>query len=296
VTVAATAPEQTNTGRIVTVFSPKGGVGRTTVACNLALALKLHLRRPSLKVALVDCSLPFGDVGVFLNLQPNRTLVDLLPHVAGLDADLLGEFLMRHAPSGVDVLLAPVRPEMAELVTADGLKRILAKLRETYDYVVVDTAPSFADTNLAVLDLSDQIVVPLLLDLSSIKNVRLFLEVAQSLGYAREKFQVILNRAASNTGISPKDVEERLGQSIALKIGSDEAQATLALNQGTPFVLQQKNGSLAKSVVELARLVDRTLAGAAKATPEGDAKPKEGDARKRGFSLPWRAKASAQTT
>ena len=195
-------------GRIVTVFSPKGGVGRTTIACNLAVALKQHSGRPDVRVALVDCGLPFGDVGVFLDLQPNRTLVDLLPHVAGLDeGDLIGEFMVRHATTGVEVLLAPTRPETAELVTADALKRVLAKLRENFDYVVVDTSPTFAETNLAVLDLSDRIVVPLTLDLTAVKNVRIFLEVAQALGYGRERFMLVLNRATSNSGINAKDVE-----------------------------------------------------------------------------------------
>ena len=125
-------------GKILTVVSPKGGVGRTTVATNLAVALKLSTQK---KVALVDGSLYFGDVGVMLNLLSNKSIVDIVEHVDELESDMLNDVMATHS-SGVKVLLAPPQPEMAELVTAEHMRRILVELSAHYDYVVVDTWPS----------------------------------------------------------------------------------------------------------------------------------------------------------
>ena len=286
---AVAEPEPQIDGRIVTLFSPKGGVGRTTLACNLAVALQ----QSGKTVAIVDCSLAFGDVGILLNIQPTKTIIDLLPHVASLDPDHLHELLL-HNPLGIDVLLAPISPEMAELVTADALKRILSKLRECYDYVIVDTAPSFDDNNLGVLDISDQILAPLTLEMPAIKNMRLFLEVAGVLGYSKEKIQLILNRSNSTGGIEPKEIEARLGRPIAAKIISDGKLTTLALNQGTPFVVLKRNSPLSKNVFELAHmLISEQKAASARANPEPEEETGIATASRGLFRLPWRTKATA---
>src|SRR4051794_19086281 len=140
-------------GKIITVVSPKGGVGRSSVCANLAIALKLSTGK---KVALFDCSLYFGDLGVMLNLLSNKTMVDIIDHMDDLDQDLLNDIMVTHS-SGIKVLLSPPAPEMAELVTPEHVRRILVELAASFDYIVVDTWPSFAEAVLTTMDLANDI-------------------------------------------------------------------------------------------------------------------------------------------
>src|SRR5688572_13362661 len=135
-------------GRILTLFSPKGGVGRTTIACNLAVALR---QATGSRVALVDASFQFGGAGVMLGLESTKSVLDLVPHLTELDAQLIGDVVVTHS-SGLDVLLCPPRPESAELVTAEVLKQVLTAMRHVYDFVVVDTPASLTEPVLAALD------------------------------------------------------------------------------------------------------------------------------------------------
>ena len=252
VSVAAPAIPIKN-GRIVSVFSPKGGVGRTTMAVNLALALR---RSTDATVAVVDGSLQFGDVGILLGLQPNKTIVDLLPHVSTLEAEIFDDLLLRHE-SGVRVLLAPARPEMAELITPEIFKRILTKLKEAYDYVVVDTFPSFHEMMLSTLDVSDQVLVLFQSEMPSIKNTRNLLDVTRALGYPKEKMLLVMNRADGAGGIKPGDVEKTLGQSIGAYVPSDYRLVTSSLNVGVPFVVAHPDSKVSQSIFRLAAQVSQ---------------------------------------
>ncbi|MBX6771575.1 MAG: response regulator [Chloroflexi bacterium] len=235
-------------GKIITVFSPKGGVGRTTVAVNLAVALR---RVCDATVALVDGSLQFGDVGIMLMMQPQKTIVDLLPHVSSLDPEIFDDLLLRH-DTGVRVLLAPARPEMAELITPEIFKRILTKLREAFDYVVVDTFPSFHDTMLGALDAADHLIVLFTSEMTAIKNVRNLLDVTHALGYPNEKVLLVVNRADSAGGIGLADVQKALGKTVFAQLSSDYRLATSSLNEGKPFVVTQPRSRLARDVISLA--------------------------------------------
>ena len=238
-------------GKIVTVFSAKGGVGRTTVACNLAIALRSLTEK---KVVLVDGSLQFGDVGVLLNIQGGKTISDLAPHLANLEREVLEGILVSHS-SGVRVLLAPPRPEMMELISADAFKRILQKLRQSHDFVIVDTWPTFQETVLAALDSSDRIIVLFTLEMSAIKNLKLFLEVADALGYPHDKVLLAVNRADGSGGIRIADVEESLRRRIPIRLTSDDRLATYAGNRGVPFVVSSAETPLAQGIFGLARLI-----------------------------------------
>jgi len=219
-------------GKIVTLFAPKGGVGRTTLAVNLAVAMAGEQRQ---SVTLVDGSFQFGDVGVLLNLNPkNKSIIDVVADPSATDEDLVDTTLINHS-TGIKVLLAPPSPEMAELITVDQIRRMMGRLRETNDFTVVDLWPHFNDVSLALLDMSDVILTVLTLEITNIKNIRLFLEVAEQLGYG-DRLKLVLNRADSAFGIRVADVENSVGRKIDHQVVSDGRTVVYALNRGVPFV------------------------------------------------------------
>jgi pilus assembly protein CpaE len=241
-------------GQIIAVFSPKGGVGRTTVAVNLALAAATELGK---KVVLVDGSFQFGDVGVLLNLNPkNKSIADLAPELdqAGHEVESIDTFVINHS-AGIRVLLAPPTPEMAELIKPDGVRRVLEALRMNHDLVVVDCTAFFNDTTLAILDAADTILTMLSLEITSIKNMRLFLEVADQLGYEGGKVRLVLNRADSALGIKVTDVEHSIGRKVDETIVSDGRSVVYALNRGVPFFLSNREAQVSQDILRLARAV-----------------------------------------
>ena len=239
-------------GRIVAVFGPKGGVGRTTLAVNLAVAAATELGQ---RTCLVDASFQFGDVGVLLNLNPkNKSIADLVPELEAGEVESLDTFIVNHS-AGIRVLLAPPSPEMAELITPAAVKRMLEALRETHDLVVVDCMSTFNDTTLAILDLADTVLTMLSLEITSIKNIRLFLEVAEQLGYGKDKIRLVLNRADSSLGIRVADVEHSIGRRVDHTIVSDGRSVVYALNRGVPFFLSNREAQVSQDVLRLASAV-----------------------------------------
>ena len=249
---AADGEEDREPGRVVAVFGPKGGVGRTTLAVNLAVAAATELGQ---RVCLVDASFQFGDIGVLLNLNPkNKSIADLIPELEAGEVESVDTFLINHS-AGIRVLLAPPSPETAELITPPITKRMLEALRATHDLVVVDCMASFNDTTLAVLDISDTILTMLSLEITSIKNIRLFLEVAEQLGYGSDKVRLVLNRADSSLGIRVADVEHSIGRRVDHTIVSDGRSVVYALNRGVPFFLSNREAQVSQDVLRLASAV-----------------------------------------
>ena len=252
--VPTASTESGEPGTIVALFSPKGGVGRTTVAVNMAVAAATELGK---RVVVVDASFQFGDVGVLLNLNPkNKSIADLVPELeqAGHDVESIDTFVISHS-AGIRVLLAPPSPEMAELITPSGIRRVLETLRQSHDLVVVDCPSTFNDTTLAVLDVADTILTMLSLEITSIKNMRLFLEVANQLGYEGGKIRLVLNRADSALGIRIADVEHSIGRKVDETIVSDGRSVVYALNRGVPFFLSNRDAQVSQDILRLARSV-----------------------------------------
>jgi pilus assembly protein CpaE len=236
---------------VAAVFSPKGGVGRTTVAVNLAVAAAQLGKR----VALVDASFQFGDVGVLLNLNPrNKSIADLAGELQADEVESLETFMITHT-SGVPVLLAPPSPEQAELIGPAAVRRVLQRLRRDHDLVVVDCPSSFNEATLAVLDEADLILTLLTLEITSVKNMRLFLEVCEQLGYGPDKIRLVLNRADSTLGIRVADVEHSIGRKVDHTIVSDGRSVVYALNRGVPFFLSNREAQVSQDIQRLAAAV-----------------------------------------
>jgi pilus assembly protein CpaE len=243
-------------GKIVTIYSPKGGTGCTTLAVNLALTL----HNSDTQVALVDANLQFGDVAVFMNEQGKNTIVDLAPRAEELDPDIVEEVMLKHSASGLHILAAPSRPEYAEKVSSAQFTKVLEYLRQMYAYVVVDTATLLTDATLAAIDVSDLVVLVTTQDIPSIKNCRLFLDLSQTLGIDRERILFVMNRFDKRINITPDRVTDNLKQEVVSVIPLDEGTATKAVNRGVPFVLDGKNQPAARGVFSLAESVRARVA------------------------------------
>ena len=252
-------------GQVIAIFSPKGGVGRTTVAVNVAVAAATELGK---SVVLVDGSFQFGDVGVLLNLNPkNKSIADLVPELEAGEPESLDTFVINHS-AGVRVLLAPPSPEMAELITPSGIRRVLDALRRGHDLVIVDCTSWFNETTLAILDTADIVLTMLSLEITSIKNMRLFLEVAEQLGYDQDKVKLVLNRADSSLGIRVTDVESSIGRKVDHTIVSDGRSVVYALNRGVPFFLSNREAQVSQDILRLAE----AIAGERAAQPREEAR------------------------
>jgi pilus assembly protein CpaE len=243
-------------GKIVTVYSPKGGTGCTTIAVNLALTLN----NEDTRVALVDGNLQFGDVAVFVNEQGKNTIIDLAPRAEELDPEIVEEVMLKHSSSGLHILAAPSRPEYAEKVSSAQFSRVLEYLKQIYAYVVVDTASLLTDVTLAAIDISDLIVLVSTQDIPSIKNCRLFLDLSQTLGIDREHILFAMNRYDKRINITPERVAENLKQEVSSVIPLDEATVVKAVNRGVPFVLENKNQPASRGILSLAENVRARIA------------------------------------
>ena len=235
---------------VLTVFNTKGGVGKSTIATNLSVALHQLTNK---KIVLLDFDLQFGDVGAMLNIIPRQTITELVQDIDDINPQTIERYLHSHK-SGVKVLPAPLRPEFAELIKAEHIEKIVKILKENYDYIVIDTAPLFNDINLSILDVSDQILLVLALDLPTVKNTKLTLEVIESLNY-KAKTKVILNRSSDEVGLRCDDVEKTLDMKVSSHIPSHGKIVVASLNKGVPFVISNPGTKIADSLFDLARLV-----------------------------------------
>lgn len=233
--------------RIIAVYSPKGGVGRSVIACNLAVALK---KLTDARVLLVDADLQSGDAHVLLNMNTPNTIDDLR-EAGSLDAEFIRGAVATH-DSGVELLRAPIALESAELFTADAMKAILIELREHFDYLVVDCDDTFSDATLTVLDMADQILLVTTLEVTTINKVTRFFEVMDRLGYSESKVRLICNRVEPYFGIKPAQVESQVRHRFSAQIPEDNRLVVTSVNRGIPVVLTDKRSTVARAIFALA--------------------------------------------
>jgi pilus assembly protein CpaE len=201
-------------------------------------------------VALLDLDLLFGDVAIHLNVSIKSTISELIKEIHILDQELMDEYMATHF-SGVRVLPAPVKPEYAEYVTGRHVEKIIKALKESYHYIVIDTAQNFSETTLAALDASDVILFVSTMDLPTIKNVKAGLEVMESLRYSDSKVKIVLNKASEQFGISYKDFESTIKNNIWINIPEDNFTVINSVNKGFPFVVTRAEARVSKSIYDI---------------------------------------------
>ncbi len=252
--MAPVAAPLSTLGSVITVFSPKGGVGCTTLATNLAVSLHSEDTR----VVLVDGNLQFGDVAVFLNEQSKFSIADLAPRVAELDPEIVDSVLIKHAQSGIKVLAAPVKPEYADNITGDQFGKVLLYLRQMFSYVIVDTVSAMNDTTVNAIDASDLIVLVANQDIPSIKSARLFMDVADAFGIERKRILFVMNKFDKRVGVTPEKVGETLKQDVAAIIPLEE-RVIVSINRGVPYILVDKARPISKSILSLTEVIRQRL-------------------------------------
>ncbi len=244
---AAQTGEPRRQARIVAVFSPKGGTGKSVTATNLAVAFA---DRQRLRTLLLDLDLQFGDTAIMLGLEPRKTLYDLVTAPGDLDADKLDAYTTEHR-SGVHLLPAPLRPEDADLVNETKVRRLLEVAVAAYDAIVVDTSPCFHAAMLAMLDRTDELLLITAPDVPTLKNVRLTLHTLELLGFPSDRIRIVLNRATERVGLRAGEIGAVLGRRVDADLPTD-AIVPIAVNRGEPAVLFNPDTPYAHALFALA--------------------------------------------
>ena len=235
-------------GKVITVFSTKGGAGKSVLATNLGVLLAKRSTRP---VVLIDADLQFGDISVMLKLAPHHTVVDAVASLDRLDSSLLQNLLTRHEPSGMYILAAPLEPQYADQISAQEMVQILELLQRFAAYVIIDTPAHFNDVVLAMIEHSDDVLLIAGMDIPNIKNVKIGLQTLRLLNTPTEKLHLVLNRANSKVKLDVGEVERTLQIRAEALIPSDVV-VPQSVNKGTPLVLDAPKSSVARAIEALA--------------------------------------------
>lgn len=252
-TVAVLSHRFSNRSKVLSFISAKGGVGKTTIAVNAAAALAEQGK----EIVLVDFDLQFGDASLFMNATPSRTALDLVQESNEIDPDVLDRYLHKTA-SGLYLLAGPKRPEQAEYVTPQHIRVILQSLRKKFEYVIVDTSPIANDAFFAIMETSDDCFMVHTLNLAVLKNNRMLLDLFIELGYEIDNMKHLLNRANSKNGLKVRDVNKILKTDILWEMDNDYQFVETSINEGTPFVIRDKQHRLSKQIYALTARLDET--------------------------------------
>ncbi len=252
-------------GKIISIYSAKGGVGCTTILTNLAAALNSE----ATKTVLVDCNLQFGDVGVFLNLQAKHSVIELFERAEELDPEFVASVTTPHS-SGVKAFLAPTSPEQADVVNAAQVKKALEYLRREYAYVLVDTPSGLNDIVLSILDASDRIILVVTPDIPAIKDARIFFDLVDALEFQPERVMLVLNRADKRGGITAANIQDSIKHDVVAQIPLDDRAILHSINNGVPLMISNRGLPTAQAMADLANKVVMSFSPAAeKELPAG---------------------------
>lgn len=242
-------------GKIVSFYSPKGGCGCTTLATNVAVGLASR----GYQVVLVDASFQFGDIAVMLGQRPTTTIVDLVDRMSDLDGEMIKSVLTRHE-SGLEVLQAPPRPEMAEMITLDYFELILKQLSQMFDFVVIDTPSALGDPCIMALEMSHRIILIAQQNLATLANIRRFFELMRQIGFDFQKILLIVNKAHDRYGISIQDIGDAMKRPVLASVVLDEFGVNQAADQGIPLIVGGKrNSKVVQSLNHLTRELEHIL-------------------------------------
>jgi pilus assembly protein CpaE len=237
-------------GRVITVFSPKGGTGKTVVSTNVAAYLA---KTEGKRTLLLDLDLQFGDAAIMLGLEPTKTIYDLVVAPGELDSEKLAGYVTKHQ-CGLDVLAAPLRPEDAELVVESKVTALIEVAKGSYDAIVVDTSPFFHGPMLATLDRTDHLLVLCGLDVPTLKNVRLALQTLELLSFPGSRIDYVMNRSSANVGLKTREVEDGLKVKIGHELPMDR-NVQVCVNRGEPAALADRRSEFARGIATLAKHV-----------------------------------------
>jgi pilus assembly protein CpaE len=267
------APRRAEQGQVFFFYSGKGGVGKSLLAANLAVSMANETKA---KVALVDLDLQFGDIGVLLNLDHSQGITDLIENIDHMDQEYIRE-IMVDGPFGIKVMLPPISPELADLVTVDHVRRIFAELRKMFDYIVVDSSAHLGEINLEVLDHADKVVVVTSLSIPSIKNTKLALKIFDSLSISPDRVLLLLNKSDPHSEFNKESVEANLRFPISGQIPNDAKLVINSVNRGNPFVTTHPESEISQRIRELVAKLIPPVTAAKEVEPVGvDKKPRKG--------------------
>jgi pilus assembly protein CpaE len=242
-------PSSSDPLQTITVFSPRGGVGCSTVAINLAVALHEQVDGRTL---LMEGKLHFGHLGLMLNIRPRNSLAELIPHANSLDSALIEDVVVQHA-TGIEVLLSPSNIEMAQGIKPDDILNVLRGVRSMYDFIVIDAGNYLNENTVTLMDMSDRVLLVANPDLASLHDVSRFIQVSRTLGYPPGKVLVVLNRSGMLGGVRIKDIESALHQAPFAEIPEDGTKVIRSLNRGVPMYFKYPRNPMSRSIRQLAK-------------------------------------------
>ncbi|MFC2159363.1 CpaE family protein [Actinomycetota bacterium] len=236
----------------ITIFSTKGGSGKSFIAINLAVDL---IGQTKNRVSLFDLNYQFGDIALMLNLFPKHTIYDIMSVIDQLDSEMLQDFLTEHS-SGVKVLPAPIDPTQDEAISTETTKKILNILSEISDYIIIDTSSGFGDNVLLLLEETDCLVIVTSMDVPSIKNLKITLQLLDQLKFPEEKMFLVLNRAGTKVGITEDEIRKTIAKKIDINIPSNRL-VPLTINKGIPLVTEAPRATVSRSIRKLTNLIKK---------------------------------------